>query len=190
MPITSKRFGLLLPLGNEFASREVLVKAFETIDEKALLDTDRTDILDKAKKYTDDLANKPNGYPKLDVNGKVGTGQLPKRKAIDIDIQDAKGYYPTKNVEAALQQIGAKIQDMSVSIYRSNKDENGIYRTIEWKTKNNVLRKRSVISVDANGNYDKQTITKFAEDGITVAETEIYKYSLDGDGDIVNEVLQ
>ena len=118
MPITSKRFGLQLPLGNEFASRRSAVKAFQVIDEKALLDTDGTDILDKAKNIHDDLANKPNGYPKLDASGKSGSGPTTKRKAVDIDLQDTKGYYPTKNVEAALQQIGAKIAAMKVSLYR------------------------------------------------------------------------
>lgn len=79
----------------------------------------------------------------------------------------------------------------TLSRYRSNKDDNGIYRTLEWKTKSGVLRKKAVITVSpTTGDYDKQIVTEYANDGTTITSTDEYKLILDGDGDIVNEVLQ
>lgn len=78
-----------------------------------------------------------------------------------------------------------------LSIYKTTKDANGIYTTVEWKTKGGVLRRKSVLSSpDANGNYLTQTITKYAENGTTVTETQVFKPTYDVDGDVVNEVLQ
>lgn len=79
----------------------------------------------------------------------------------------------------------------SLSRFRSSKDDNGIFRTLEWKTKSGVLRRKAVITMHpTTGDYDKQTVTEYADDGKTVTNTDEYKLILDGDGDIVNEVLQ
>lgn len=79
----------------------------------------------------------------------------------------------------------------SLSRFRSNKDDNGIFRTIEWKTKSGILRRKAIITVSATtGDYDKQTVAEYADDGKTITKIDEYKLILDGDGDIVNEVLQ
>lgn len=79
----------------------------------------------------------------------------------------------------------------SLSRFRSSKDDNGIFRTIEWKTKSGILRRKAVITVSTTtGDYDKQIVTEYANDGTTITSTDEYKLILDGDGDIVNEVLQ
>lgn len=88
----------------------------------------------------------------------------------------------TKKVDGLLE---------SLSIYKTLKDANGIYKTIEWKTKSGILRRKSVLSdPDANGNYLTQTITKYADDGTTVIETQVFKPTYDIDGDVISEVLQ
>lgn len=79
----------------------------------------------------------------------------------------------------------------SLSRFRSSKDDNGIFRTLEWKTKSGVLRRKAVITMHpTTGDYDKQTVAEYADDGKTITKVEEYKLILDGDGDIVNEVLQ
>lgn len=86
-----------------------------------------------------------------------------------------------------------KIDEISESLskYRTTKDDNGIYRKIEWRNKGGVLRKQSIITVHpTTGDYDKQTVIEYGEDGIIVTKKDVYNLMLDGDGDIVNEVLQ
>lgn len=85
-------------------------------------------------------------------------------------------------------------QNMSsepLTVTRSGKDENGIYVQVEWKTKINVLRKRSILTdADGAGNYRTQTVTKYAKDGITETSTDVYKRTFDEEGDLLSEVLQ
>lgn len=86
-----------------------------------------------------------------------------------------------------------KIDEISESLskYRTTKDDNGIYRKIEWRNKGGVLKKQSIITVHpTTGDYDKQTVITYGDDGITVTKKDVYNLMLDGDGDIVNEVLQ
>ncbi|MDR4987149.1 hypothetical protein RGU74_27010 [Bacillus cereus] len=88
----------------------------------------------------------------------------------------------TKKVDGLLEPL---------SVYKTLKDANGIYKTVEWKTKGGILRKKSVLSdPDANGNYLTQTITKYADNGTTVIETQVFKPTYDSDGDVMSEVLQ
>ncbi|TBL21820.1 hypothetical protein EYB35_00205 [Bacillus paranthracis] len=204
MPIITDRLKLSLPLGNEFVSREVLVKAFQEIDRLVMVSGDLDELKKAVAKYTDDAIKilkqntedkigKANGIATLDAQGKVPTTQLPKRNAADINLSDAKNYYTEDTVEAALQQIGDILKNLQlkVSVYRSNKTANGIFATVEWKTKAGVLARKAVLSdQDTNGNYRKQTITFYAENGITVIGTDVYVITYDADGDVTSEVLQ
>lgn len=82
-------------------------------------------------------------------------------------------------------------QSESLSKYKSNKDDLGVFKTIEWKTKSGLLRTKSVLSnPDADGNYQNQTITKYADDGVTVKSTDVYTLVSDLDGEVISEVLQ
>ncbi|MCU5414990.1 hypothetical protein OCE50_29435 [Bacillus wiedmannii] len=204
MPIITDRLKMSLPLGNEFVSREVLVQAFLDIDRLIMLSGNLDELKKAVNKYTDDAIKllkqntedkigKPNGIATLDGSGKVPTTQLPKRNAADINLSDSKNYYTEDTVEAALQQIGDILKNLQlkVSVYRSNKTANGIFATVEWKTKNGVLARKAVLSdPDTNGSYRKQTITFYAENGSTVIGTDVYVITYDADGDVTSEVLQ
>ncbi|MDM5239110.1 hypothetical protein QUF83_24030 [Bacillus cereus] len=204
MPTITERLKLSLPLGNEFVSREVLVQAFLDIDRLIMLSGNLDDLKTAVNKYTDDAIKvlkqntedkigKVNGIATLDGSGKVPTTQLPKRNAVDINLSDLKNYYTEDTVEAALQQIGDILKNLQlkVSVYRSNKTANGIFATVEWKTKAGVLARKAVLSdPDTNGNYRKQTITFYAENGTTVIGTDVYIITYDADGDVTSEVLQ
>ncbi|MDM5193554.1 hypothetical protein QUF93_13440 [Bacillus hominis] len=204
MPTITDRLKLSLPLGNEFVSREVLVQAFQDIDRlvmisgnldelKKAVNTYTDDAIKVLKQNTQDKIGKVNGIATLDGTGKVPTSQLPKRNAADINLSDLKNYYTEDNVEAALQQIGDILKNLQlkVSVYRSNKTTSGIFATVEWKTKGGVLARKAVLSdPDTNGNYGKQTITFYAENGTTVIGTDVYVITYDADGDVTSEVLQ
>jgi len=204
MPIITDRLKLSLPLGNEFVSREVLVQAFQEIDRLVMISGNLDELKKAVNKYTDDAIKllkqntedkigKPNGIATLDGSGKVPTTQLPKRNAADINLSDSKNYYTEDTVEAALQQIGDILKNLQlkVSVYRSNKTANGIFATVEWKTKAGLLARKAVLSdPDTNGNYRKQTITFYAENGATVIGTDVYVITYDADGDVTSEVLQ
>jgi hypothetical protein len=92
-----------------------------------------------------------------------------------------------KNAANAYTQQATGI---ALSAYRSGKDANGVFTTVESKN-GAVLVKRSVLSnPDANGKYTRQTITYYAANGTTVDRTEVYTISYDVDGNVVSEVKQ
>lgn len=78
----------------------------------------------------------------------------------------------------------------SLNIYKSGKDTNGIFTTIEWKRSDGTLAKESVLSSpDTKGNYQTQTINYYDIDGTTILTTETYTISYDVEGDVVSEVI-
>ncbi|HDR7980277.1 TPA: hypothetical protein QC443_002554 [Bacillus cereus] len=152
-----------------------------------------------------------------EINEILKINQSPHRDAINVKVIDEDNYFTGDNVERVLQEVGTKVKTAdtaitelknkqttqeqlnlkiekhleSLSIYKSSKDENGIYKIVEWKTKGGILRRKSVLSdPNANGNYLTQTITTYADDGTTVTETQVSKPTYDADGDVVSEVLQ
>lgn len=79
----------------------------------------------------------------------------------------------------------------SLNVVRTDKDSNSVFTTVEWRTKNNLLRRRSTLSdPDSDMNYRTQTVTKYAKDGVTIASTEVYKRTFDEEGDLISEVVQ
>ncbi|MFJ8216234.1 hypothetical protein [Bacillus cereus] len=87
------------------------------------------------------------------------------------------------------QKLDESLEPLNVS--RLGKDNNGIFTTVEWRTKNNMLRKRAVLSdPDSDLNYRSQSVTNFGKDGTTVISTEVYKRIFDDEGDLISEVVQ
>jgi hypothetical protein len=79
---------------------------------------------------------------------------------------------------------------IALSVYRSGKDDNGVFTTFEVKN-GSTLVKKSVLSIpDSNGNYTRQTIYYYASNGTTVDRTEVYTLAYDADGNVVSEVKQ
>lgn len=87
------------------------------------------------------------------------------------------------------QTLNASLEPLHV--IRLAKDNNGVFTTVEWRTKNNVLRKRAILSdPDLDMNYRTQSVTNFGKDGTTVISTDVYKRTFDDEGDLISEVLQ
>ncbi|HIE6633005.1 TPA: hypothetical protein ACXORD_005269 [Bacillus luti] len=87
------------------------------------------------------------------------------------------------------QTVNTALETLYVS--NSGKDIYGVFTTVEWRTKSNVLRRRSVLSdPDSDMNYRIQTVTKYEKDGVTIASTVIYQRLHDDEGDFMKEVPQ
>ncbi|MDO0876766.1 tail fiber protein [Anoxybacillus gonensis] len=75
------------------------------------------------------------------------------------------------------------------SKYKSGKDSNGIYTTVEYKRADGTLFARSVLSGGTSPQYTTRTITYYDTDGTTVIDTVTYNLIYDTDGNLKDEVL-
>ncbi|MEK4883683.1 phage tail protein [Bacillus sp. FSL W8-0223] len=76
------------------------------------------------------------------------------------------------------------------NVYKSGKDSNGIFTTVEYKRPNGTLYARSVLSSGTSPQYTTRTVTYYAADGTTVIRTDTYTLTYDTDGDLISEVKQ
>lgn len=81
-----------------------------------------------------------------------------------------------------------KVEQTDFKVYKSGKDVNGIFTTIEHKRTDNTLAIKSVLSGGTSPNYTTRTITYYALDGTTVEKTSTRTLSYDADGVLVSEV--
>ncbi|PER25442.1 hypothetical protein [Bacillus cereus] len=106
-----------------------------------------------------------------------------------LNVLDAEIMSLTTKVDTVTEKQNMSLEPLSRKSLA--KDENGIYTVVEWRTKTDVLRLKSILSdPDGTGDYRKQTVTQYKKDGVTVDSTEIYNRILDSDGDLGDEVLQ
>ncbi|WP_446662941.1 tail fiber protein [Geobacillus sp. CCR] len=96
---------------------------------------------------------------------------------------NAKAYTDTAP-EAMQRNLGV------FNVYKSGKDSNGIFTTVEYKRTNGKLFARSVLSGGTSPQYTTRTITYYAADGTTVIRTDTYTIVYDADGDLISEVKQ
>ncbi|KAB7635293.1 hypothetical protein [Bacillus sp. B3-WWTP-C-10-D-3] len=142
-----------------------------------------------------------------EINGILKTNSSPHRDAINVAIKDVGGMFTADDVEGVFQEVGTKLKETTTKLAETDKklkahveplskissdeDNRGIYRVLEWKTKSGVLRRKSILSdADADGNYRKQTVIEYKEDGVTVETTDVYTLILDLNGNVKDEVLQ
>jgi Phage tail-collar fibre protein len=76
------------------------------------------------------------------------------------------------------------------NVYKSGKDENGIFTIVEYKRADGTLYARSVLSGGTSPQYTTRTITYYDNDGTTVLRTDPYTLIYDADGDLIGEVKQ
>ena len=92
----------------------------------------------------------------------------------------------------AAHGIGVHKSDMAAhgeiaSMYRSGKDANGVFTTLEFKRTNGTLFKKSVLSGGASPKYTTRTVSYYNTDGTTVLLTKIYTLTYTGN-DLTSEV--
>ncbi len=90
-------------------------------------------------------------------------------------------------------RVALHVNDLSthgdtISTYRSGKDTNGIYTTIEYKRADTTLAKTSVLSGGTSPTYTTDTVIYYDVDGITILSTKVYALTYSG-YDLVSKVL-
>lgn len=101
--------------------------------------------------------------------------------------------YPITKAENVLTQDGSNLAaylNNNFQIYKSEKDSNGIFTTVDYKRADGTLYARSVLSGGTSPQYTTRTITYYAANGTTVLRTDTYKLTYDTDGDLISEVKQ
>ncbi|WP_366936126.1 phage tail protein [uncultured Exiguobacterium sp.] len=96
----------------------------------------------------------------------------------------------SKSVKAIADQailLSDKTDDLKTA--KTNKDTNGIYKTITYRRKSdNSLFATSVLSGGTAPNYTTRTITYYESNGTTIRKTVTFALSYDSDGMLVSEV--
>ena len=75
------------------------------------------------------------------------------------------------------------------SIYKSNKDSNGIYTIVQHKRADGTLIVKSILSNGTSPNYTKREEIWYKADGLTIDVTNVYTIAYDSDDSVVSEVL-
>lgn len=81
-----------------------------------------------------------------------------------------------------------KVEQIDFKVYKSGKDANGVFTTIEYKRQDDTLAIKSVLSGGTSPTYTTRTITYYGLDGITVEKTTSRTLSYDADGVLISEV--
>ncbi|WP_404427317.1 hypothetical protein LG296_01735 [Ureibacillus chungkukjangi] len=81
-----------------------------------------------------------------------------------------------------------QIEQTDFQIYKSNKDSEGTFTTVEYKRTDGTLAVKSILSGGTAPNYTTRTITYYGANGTSVEKTTIRTLSYDSDGVLVSEV--
>jgi hypothetical protein len=92
------------------------------------------------------------------------------------------------NLEKQYDEAMKDTEQRDYKMYRTVKDVNGVFTTVEWKRNDGTLAIRSVLSGGTTPNYTTRTISYYATDGTTVLKTTIRTITYDSDGDVLSEV--
>lgn len=129
---------------------------------------------------------------KTDIDNEWNNYYTNKQQEIDntfnskMDILDAELEKIQKETLVTLAEFNPTV---TYSVYKSNKDDNGIYTNVTYKRADGTIYKISELSNLIDGNYTTQTITYYKENGSTVDKTEVYSITYNADGDVESEVL-
>lgn len=96
-------------------------------------------------------------------------------------------YYTKLEIEFLLNNI--ERYKLPLSIYKSNKDINGIFTIIEYKRMDGTLYMKEELSGGTSPEYTTKTVTYYDTDGTTVLLTRIYNLEYDENGDLISEIL-
>jgi hypothetical protein len=89
-------------------------------------------------------------------------------------------------IETGIKDAHDKIEDYQM--YKSVKDSNGVFTTIDYKRTDGTLYAKSVLTGGTSPYYTTRTVTYYATNGTTTLRTEEWTISYDADGDVLNEV--
>jgi hypothetical protein len=81
-----------------------------------------------------------------------------------------------------------KVEQTDFKVFKSGKDANGVFTTIEYKRQDDTLAIKSVLNGGTSPNYTTYTITYYGLDGTTIEKTSTRTLTYDTDGDLISEV--
>lgn len=102
-----------------------------------------------------------------------------------VDLSETKALTPKalNNHQSDLTSHGEVL-----SLYRSDKDSNGVYVTLQWKRPDGTLAKKSVLSGGTSPKYTTRMVTYYDAAGTAVVLTKSYALTYTGD-ELISEVL-
>jgi len=148
---------------------------------------------DKTYMETQDLrsiSNVPAGtYVATDHNALSGRSNDNSHPANAITNTPA-GDIQSTTVQTAINELDLRtIENLIKSVSRDNRDEYGVYTTIEYFDANLVLRKSSVLSGGIAPLYTTRTVNYYDANS-QLLTTEVYALTYDENEDIIQEALQ
>ncbi|MBH0159109.1 hypothetical protein IHV10_22320 [Fictibacillus sp. 5RED26] len=81
-----------------------------------------------------------------------------------------------------------KVEQTDFKVYKSGKDANGIFTTIEYRRQDDTLAVKSVLSGGTSPLYTTRTLTYYGLNGTTVEKTRPRTLTYDADGILISEV--
>lgn len=127
-------------------------------------------------------------YTKTDLNA----GQLDSRYYTETE-SNARYATSTDVQNVVLGQIPNRtldpVKDERLNLYRSNKDSNGVWQTLDYKRTNGTLAVHIQLSGGIAPSYTTRTFTYYASDGTTVLFTDVETITYDSYGDPQSEVV-
>lgn len=94
----------------------------------------------------------------------------------------------SESLAATPKAIRKSVEQTDYQIVKSEKDDNGVFTTVEARRNDGTLAIKSVLSGGESPNYTTRTIIYYALDGTTVEKTVTRTLTYDDDGDLVSEV--
>lgn len=148
-----------------------------------------------AKQYTD---NKVSAIEEdlttleqiVSTNQQTLTTHLNKSASLTTDghVQLQTTINDSETKAATPKAVRLATEQLTYKTYRSGKDTNGIYTTVEKKRSDGTLAEKSQLSGGTSPNYTTRTITYYGLNGTTIEKTVTRTLSYDGDGDWLSEV--
>ena len=182
MPDITTNLGLKKPIGTENVTRVAYNENLEIMDSNAA----------KANHNHDSSYDAAGAAATVQTNltaHLAETASLTVKSHVQlqtaVDTSETKALTP-KALNNHLSDLASHGEVLS--LYRSGKDSNGIFVTLEWKRANGTLAKKSVLSGGTSPKYTTRTVTYYDAAGTTVVLTKSYTETYTGD-DLTSEVL-
>lgn len=107
-----------------------------------------------------------------------------KASGRNVILDDVNSVFGNKDAESALQLLGTPSD-----IYKSEIDDNGIFKKITWKQNDTTIKTSTLSNADVDDNYLTRTVEFYAGNGIDVMSTKVFTRSFDDEGNLISEVL-
>lgn len=122
----------------------------------------------------------------------VSQEELAEAVISGLSVDSVTDEYLKQTGDNILPNFNAHLSDIAthgeiINTYRSGKDANGIYTTLEYKRLDSTLAKKSVLSGGTSPKYTTRTVTYYAANGTAVLATKVYAIVYTGD-DLTSEV--